>query len=438
MNLQKDVEIIQNKGFKSGYNPFTIIACFSILLSLWIPAEMFADDFSDHIRDVFTATRGIDAGSSSMLVIDLSDGGVIGEYNSSLPLIPASIMKCITTATLMSEAGHERQFETKVYTDGEIEDGILKGNIIIEGSGDPSLNSRYLPEGGNICEEITTALLEKGIGCVQGRIIIDENIWSGPAVPPSWASGDLSQAYGTGSHGLNFEDNASGKSSVANPSAIFQARMKAIFMKAGISLDNEDLREGSRKLLTVHRSLPLDDVMRSCMMRSDNQYAEALLRTFAVLKGKDGSTSRAADLEKQYWSKRKKPLKGVEIVDGSGLSRSNRMTADFMASVLSDMSTDVYYASLFPLAGQEGTLRNFLAGTPLDSYVALKTGSMKGIQCYAGYKLDENYAPTHVIVVMLNNMTDRASARKGVSKILLDIFAPESVINNSDTENADD
>lgn len=52
----------------------------------------------------------------------------------------------------------------------------------------------------------------------------------------------------------------------------------------------------------------------------------------------------------------------------------------------------------------------------------MKTGSMNGIQSYAGYKLDDNYAPTHVIVVMINNMANRAAARAGVQKMLEELF----------------
>lgn len=54
----------------------------------------------------------------------------------------------------------------------------------------------------------------------------------------------------------------------------------------------------------------------------------------------------------------------------------------------------------------------------------MKTGSMKGIQCYAGYKLDDDYAPTHIIVVIMNEMTNRSSAREGLKKALLEIFIP--------------
>ena len=49
-----------------------------------------------------------------------------------------------------------------------------------------------------------------------------------------------------------------------------------------------------------------------------------------------------------------------------------------MTGMLGVMGDNATYASFFPLAGQEGTLKSFLAETPLDSYIAMKTGSMKG------------------------------------------------------------
>lgn len=158
------------------------------------------------------------------------------------------------------------------------------------------------------------------------------------------------------------------------------------------------------------------------MMRSDNLFAESILRTYGKQEGGDGSTEDAARREYEHWSAKDVPMEGVKIVDGSGLSRSNRVTADFMTGVLKKMSGDATYASFFPLAGQEGTLKKFLAQTPLDSYIAMKTGSMKGIQCYAGYKLDDDYAPTHSVVIMMNDLKNRSVAKKAAEKMLLDIF----------------
>ena len=158
------------------------------------------------------------------------------------------------------------------------------------------------------------------------------------------------------------------------------------------------------------------------MMRSDNQYAEAMLRTLAVIQGKPGSTGDGAKTNTDLWTANKAPMSGVHIEDGSGLSRQNRVTAAFMTHVLKTMWHDPYYVSFFPLAGQEGTLKSFLKDTPLEGYLAMKTGSMNGIQCYAGYKLNDDYEPTHTVVVIMNQMPNRTAARKAVSDLLLEVF----------------
>lgn len=374
------------------------------------------------VMEEFRLGKGLDGGNSSFLVVDLANGDVLAEHNADKPLIPASIMKCVTTATLLDKMSEDDRLHTRVYVTGSIEDGVLTGNLIVEGGGDPSLNSRHVEGASDICEEIAEALEKSGVREIKGRIIEDENLWSGPAVPPSWASGDLPHSYGTGSHALNFEDNASGNRSVSNPAAVFNTRLCAVLGRRGIKITGESIREEDRELLVDHESVPLDEIMRSCMMRSDNQYAEALLRQYAVASGEKGNTSVATDREMKYWKHRKAPMNGVNIVDGSGLSRQNRMTARFMAYVLQSMADNPYYASFFPLAGQEGTLRRFLVDTPLEGYVAMKTGSMNGIQCYAGYKLDDDYVPTHVIVIMLNEMKNRSAARETVRRALLEIF----------------
>lgn len=398
---------------------FRIPIIFLLLFFTSVPS--FADNTSDFLNG-----RGICPSRSSMLVVDLVNGEPLLSINADTPLIPASIMKSVTTASLLTALPPDYRYSTRVYTTGDIQDNTLQGNLLIEGSGDPSLNSRHVADTGDICRQITTALSNKGIKNITGRILIDENIWEGPAYPESWAPADLPHAYGTASHGLNFEDNTSGNSSVKNPGAVFDSRLRAALRLNGIALLDSTVDQTDPTLLIEHKSVPLDEIMRSCMMRSDNQYAEALYRTFAVAKGKPGSIANAEKEVRNLWKKNKAPMENVTLIDGSGLSRQNRVTANFMAHVLKTRADDPYYASFFPLAGQEGTLRNFLAGTPLEGYIAMKTGSMNGIQCYAGYKLDEEYRPTHIIVIMLNDLKDRASARRVIENILLNLFAPSS------------
>ena len=372
----------------------------------------------------FLRSSGVNPGSVAVKITDLSDGKTIGRHNNDRPLVPASIMKSVTTAALLRTTGPDYRYRTNVYTDGPVKMGILKGNLIIEGVCDPALNSMVEPYGTDILQEIVAELKTAGINKIEGALIVDEEQFAGPPRPASWAPGDFSQSYGTGSHALNFENNSTGRRSVENPKGVFLSRLKNALAKAGIILDGKDLGEGERSILFTHMSPGIDDIMRSCMMRSDNLFAECMLRTYGKLNGGDGSTADAAEKEAAMWKKKGMPLDGVNIIDGSGLSRSNRVTADFMTSVLKDMADNEVYASFFPLAGQEGTLKSFLAGTPLDSYIAMKTGSMKGIQCYAGYLLDENYAPTHTVVIIMNDITgSRDRDKKAAQEMLLGIFA---------------
>ena len=365
----------------------------------------------------------IDPKQSALLVTDLSDGRVIDAHNTSAPFIPASIMKCVTIASLLPESGTSYRYQTRILADAPVNKGILEGNLIIEGAGDPSIDAGCEPAGPDFVQEVVKILKNKGIKRIEGKVIIDKSVFTSPAIHPTWAAADTKQKYGTGCHGFNYRHNATGNQAVADPSALFRRNLATALSSAGITLAGKTLEEGERKELGIYRSAQIDEIMRSCMMRSDNLFAEALLRTLPVVSGKPGDTTEAAAMEIDYWQKKGVPTEGVRIIDGSGLSRTNRVTADFMGGILTEMSDNPDYASFLPLAGQEGTLASFLKDTPLDSYIAMKTGSMNGIQCYAGYKLDEDFVPTHVIVLILNALPKgRPAARQAFANYLLETF----------------
>lgn len=377
----------------------------------------------DEALVTFLKQNGIAQNSVAVKIVDLNDGSVVVSHNDETPLVPASIMKSVTTAALLESVGPDWRYHTRIYIDGPNDLGYLRGNVIVEGACDPTLNSDKEPFSEDIVDEICSALTAQKINRIEGSIIIDETNFSGEPRPASWAKEDCGKYYGTGSHALNYSDNARGDFAVNNPGGTFISLLEKQLAANNIELENKDILEGKRIQIHDHLSAPLDEIMRSCMMRSDNLFAESMLRTYGKVEGCDGSTIEAVEREMKLWQDRRLPLEGVEIVDGSGLSRSNRVTANFMTELLKNMSDNPHYASFFPLAGQEGTLKKFLAGTPLDSYVAMKTGSMRGIQCYAGYKLDDDYMPTHVIVIIMNDITkSRDRAKRAAENMLLAIF----------------
>lgn len=380
----------------------------------------------------FLGNNAVNASSTSVFVQDLTTGKVIAEHNIDTPLLPASIMKTVTIAGLLKEKGPDARFHTPVYADGVISNGIVGGDIVVIGGGDPTLGANCLPQSADIADEIIAALKSMGISKIDGNLRVDTSLYVGPACPSSWVAEDRKESYGTGSHALNFRRNASGSHAVKDPVSLFLSYLKSRLNAAGITVagalvaDSGSIADSDRATLLVdHVSDTFAEVMRSCMMRSDNLFAENLLRAFAIARGKEGSTTAAAEEMLGYWIEDGVPAKGVTIIDGSGLSRSNRVTGRFMGAIMKEMNEDEDYSSFMPLAGQEGTLSDFLKGTSLDSYVAMKTGSMKGIQCYAGYKLDERFAPTHSIVIIMNGIGKRSQARHAAERLLLELF-PDS------------
>ncbi len=394
-----------------------LLSIFLLSLALILRADPVSD---------FTASPAVDADNTSILVVDLKSGKKIISHNAALPLIPASITKSVTIATLLSKVGEDYQYTTPVFLNAPVDDGIVEGDIIVEASGDPAINTVHDPKSDDFIAEIVAGLKALGVDTIRGKIVVDESKFPGPSINPTWQTGDLGYAYGTGTHGFNFHDNASGNKSVQNPIAYFQSLLTNSLKAAGITIQALNVKGSDHDFVPVcrHVSPTIDEIMRSCMMRSDNQYAEAMLRLVGATYGDKGSTTVGAEQMLSFWRHKHANLKGVKIVDGSGLSRSNRITALFMADMLRIMSKNPYYASFFPLAGLEGTLKHLLAKTPLEGYLALKTGSMRGVQCYAGYKLDDDYAPTHIVVVMLNNLPDRAEARRQLNTLLLKTFLP--------------
>jgi len=395
---------------------YTLHILLALLLSQFLPAvaDNPAEDFAASLR----------ADRCAVLIVDLKNDSVLAEHNSSVPLIPASITKSITIASALLKSGPGFIYHTRVYADGRVRDGVLDGNLVIEGGGDPSLGADVEPKGTDIMGEIVAALNHYGIKEIKGRIIVDSSIFPAPATHPTWGSGDLSRSYGTGCHGLNYRRNACGKSAVKDPETLFVRVLESTLGSGGVVMHGDTLSaSGKRRQLLDHQSPPVNEIMRSCMMRSDNLYAEALLRTLAMLNKKSATTDAGTAIETEFWNRQGAPMNGVSIIDGSGLSRANRLTADFLAYVLKYMADNEEYVSFFPLAGQDGTTRKLFKGTALDSYVALKTGTMRGVRCLAGYKLDDNFAPTHVIVIIANDYPGGASTvNAAAQKMLLELF----------------
>ncbi len=162
--------------------------------------------------------------------------------------------------------------------------------------------------------------------------------------------------------------------------------------------------------------------MRVMMEKSNNMYAEGMLRMLAPGESMDVALKR----ETEILSNAGFDCDGMTAFDGSGLTRNSKVSPRFMADLLQHMATGEkgnLYVSLFPKVGLEGTVKRILKNTCLEGKLVLKSGSMNGVQCFAGYKIDTNGMPTHVVVIMVNDfICKRALVNKGISDFLLKRF----------------
>jgi len=144
-------------------------------------------------------------------VQDINSGEVISSFNSDLSLAPASTQKLITTATALEILGSNYKFKTRLEYTGKIDKntGILDGNIIIKGGGDPTLGSKYFSETKTqkFLDNWAIAIYKAGIKYINGNIIGDARLYGYQTVPPKWTWEDMGNYFGAGPNGLTVYDN---------------------------------------------------------------------------------------------------------------------------------------------------------------------------------------------------------------------------------------
>ena len=146
---------------------------------------------------------------TSLCVLDANTGKVLFAKNEQIGLATASTLKTITAATAFSILGKDFQFQTTLaYTGNITPDGTLKGNLIIAGSGDPTLGSpRYQNKENAVLTQWVTAIKAAGIKKIDGTIIGDDRIFGTQTTPEGWVWQDIGNYYGAGTSGLAWREN---------------------------------------------------------------------------------------------------------------------------------------------------------------------------------------------------------------------------------------
>jgi len=142
--------------------------------------------------------------SAGVMVLDLSTGETVFALNADRPMVPASNMKVFTMAAAIAVLGPQFAFETRLATDGV--------HLYVIGDGDPGFGDEKLhaARGEKLSidfERWAGALKSRGISSIPGDLVIDESVFDGQLVHPTWESGDLDNWYAAPVNGLNINGN---------------------------------------------------------------------------------------------------------------------------------------------------------------------------------------------------------------------------------------
>lgn len=220
------------------------------------------------------------------------------------------------------------------------------------------------------------------------------------------------------------------KADNGNPPLVLLQAFRDTLQQRGISLlgnirisfDKYYPRHNHLVPLFVAFSPPLADIIRITNVYSNNMFAESLAKYIALFSTDRASFDRGLNVIKTFWSKRGIDIAHLNMLDGSGLTAANTFPAALLNDLLIYMyrhstNYDVFLRSL-PVAGVSGTVRNFLKDTPLAGKAHLKSGSIGGVQCYAGYicKGEKTYS----VVVMANGFRGkRRNIVASIEKLIL-------------------
>jgi D-alanyl-D-alanine carboxypeptidase/D-alanyl-D-alanine-endopeptidase (penicillin-binding protein 4) len=141
--------------------------------------------------------------------------------------------------------------------------------------------------------------------------------------------------------------------------------------------------------LATIESVPLEQVLRYMGHESDNFTAEILLKQLGAGYSDQGTSASGATVIRQLLAEQQIPLAGVRIVDGSGLSRYDRLTANAVVAMLRaswlNMDLRETLLSSLPVAGRSGTLDRRMRGTAAAGRVRAKTGTLSEASALSGY-----------------------------------------------------
>ncbi len=433
------------------------------------------------------ATGRLPSSAVSYLVVEADTGQTVLSLNAETPRSPASTIKTLTTYASLDLLGPSYTWHTKALVRGKLEDGVLDGDLILQGGGDPYMT---LERWWNFAR----SLRDLGLQTIRGDIVIDNSAFAPPKEDPGAFDGQPNRVYNVMPDALmvNFQSVAfriaanaerrrvdivaapdpsnlkienrvhfaagacSGASSrvdfeiqapswdhvvftgelaatcapreltraLLNPSTYAYGTFVSLWRELGGNIGGKlrvEAAPADARLLLNFDSLTLGEIVRLTNKYSNNLMARHLLLTIGAERyGGPASIEKGNAAIAEWGRTRGIALPGLELDNGSGLSRTSQVSVLAMANMLRAAYHSPYapeFLASLPLAGIDGTLRNRMQTSPPGA-VRLKTGHIDGVSGVAGYVTGAS-GKTYVLVCLINDARVDAGAGEPVQAALV-------------------
>ena len=321
---------------------------------------------------------------SAAVALDLTTGTVLFQQNGSRPLAPASNEKLPLTYAALVRLGTAFRIETDVLGQGEQDGTQWTGTLVLKGNGDPTLSRADL-------RALAAQVKSLGIRSVTGGVSGDESAYDARRIVAGWKPSffiDESPPLSA----LVVDRARVGSVVSRTPALAAATAFRDALRNAGVAVGGP-VRTGAAdewsELLASVSSPTLATMVRFMDRESDNFTAEMLLKQLGLAELDRGTSAAGATVVMQTLAEAGVPMAGVRIVDGSGLSRLDRLTANALGSLLkvawADTAVRPALLAALPVAGVNGTLQHRLSKPPARGRVLAKTGTTASASSLSGY-----------------------------------------------------
>jgi D-alanyl-D-alanine carboxypeptidase/D-alanyl-D-alanine-endopeptidase (penicillin-binding protein 4) len=330
------------------------------------------------------AVPHVPASRSAAFAFDLATGTAVFAKNSSLSLVPASNEKLTVTYAALEALGADHRIATDVLGDGVLVGTTWNGPLILQGHGDPTLSSVDLNW---LARQVRAAGIRKVLGPVVGDESYFDARRTGPGWKPSFFINESPALSALTVDRTWFHGYHSRVPALAAASLFRDALRAHGVVVTGRAVVGKASPEASP--LGEVQSPPLGEILRFMDRDSDNFTAELLLKQVAAVNGVVGTSAAGAAEVRELLATAHVPLAGVRIVDGSGLSSYDRLTARAIVAILraawDDREIKSAFVSALAVAGRSGTLKDRLRRPPARGAVQAKTGTTSLASALSGY-----------------------------------------------------